>query len=258
MATTTTPIEIYGKQFTLCEFVFATNENQNKKLVWFEKINKKCCLSSVAPTSGVQHLYKMKMPLSRDEIVEFAEHFANVKKGTEVNQLLSEGEDYLGQPTRLVLATSKYKGLVLSRYLADKPTITVVTHIPDGDEDPDAPVEPNGNTSVPELLWREQFAKFYVGKNDDWAKELKKPTAKKKPATKKRKVELDSDDETKRAMSVIIAIMRQHDITAKEAVFQYRKEMEKEYPFDYLDLIRNDDDLELDRLYKEMLDKGLL
>jgi hypothetical protein len=34
--------------------------------------------------------------------------------------------------------------------------------------------------------------------------------------------------------------------------------MEEEFPFDYLDLIKDGDDLESDKLYKNMLDKNLL
>ena len=131
-------IELYGKQLTSCEFVLSINENQTKKLVWYEKYNQKCCLANVAPTSGEPHLYKMKMLVSRDEIIELADCLARVKKGSDVNQLLSEGEDYLHNPTRLTLQTSKYKGLVLLRYVANKPTVAIITHIPEGDEDPDA------------------------------------------------------------------------------------------------------------------------
>ena len=100
-------IELYGKQFTSCEFVLATNENHTKKLVWYEKYSQKCCLANVAPTSGEPHLYKMKMQLSRDEILELSDRLAKVKKGNDVNELLSEGEDYLQKPTCHVIQTIK-------------------------------------------------------------------------------------------------------------------------------------------------------
>ncbi|CAB3979501.1 Hypothetical predicted protein [Paramuricea clavata] len=154
------------------------------------------------------------------------------------------------------------------------------------------------DTHTPQLEWQEQFAKFYIEKNDDWthmskvlrvfvaavdaelddltaaklvpAKQLLPPPPaptpakdkevekdKKKPSEKKRKVELDSDDETKRAMCTII-VMKHHSLSAKEAVLIYCKEMNEEYLFDYLDLIKNDGDLQLDRIYKELLDKNLI
>ncbi|CAB3997574.1 Hypothetical predicted protein, partial [Paramuricea clavata] len=79
-----------------------------------------------------------------------------------------------------------------------------------------------------------------------------------KTAVKRKRVGLDSDDKTRKAMSCVIAIMYQNDITAKEAVLSYRKEMEEEFPYDYVELIKEGDDKELDDIYKQMLNKNLL
>ena len=59
-------------------------------------------------------------------------------------------------------------------------------------------------------------------------------------------------------MSTVIAVMKHHDISAKEAVLTYSKEMNDEFKSDYLELIKNVGDLELDRIYKELIDKHLL
>ena len=251
MASSIGAIELYGKQFTSCEFLLATNENHTKKLVWYEKYSQKCCLANVAPTSGDPHLYKMKMQLSRDEIIELSDRLAKVKKGNDVNELLSEGEDYLQNPTCLRLQTSKYKGLVLLRYVANKPAVAIITSIPNGDEDPDAVsemVDTSPNVQ-PEAEWREQFAKFFIGKNDDWvhmgkvlrefiaavdaenddatatqsmpppptpAKDppLTKKSSDKKTTTKKRKAQLeDSDDEVKMTVASMLYLMSKHQVS---------------------------------------------
>jgi hypothetical protein len=231
--------------------VLATNENHTKKLVWYERYSQKCCLANVAPTSGEPHLYKMKMQLSRDEILELSDRLAKVKKGNDVLELLSEGEDYLQKPTCLRLQTSKYKGLVLLRYVANKPAVAIITSIPNGDEDPDAVsemVDTSPNVQ-PEAEWREQFAKFFIGKNDDWvhmgkvlrefiaavdaenddatatqsmpppptpAKDppLTKKSSDKKTTTKKRKAQLeDSDDEVKMTVASMLYLMSKHQVS---------------------------------------------
>jgi hypothetical protein len=52
--------------------------------------------------------------------------------------------------------------------------------------------------------------------------------------------------------------MNTNKIPAKEAVLSYKKELEEEFPYDYVDLIRDGDDLEIDKIYKQMVDKNLL
>jgi hypothetical protein len=59
-------------------------------------------------------------------------------------------------------------------------------------------------------------------------------------------------------MSTVIAVMKHRDISAKEVVLTYSKEMNDEFKSDYLELIKYDGDLELDRIYKELIDKQLL
>lgn len=59
-------------------------------------------------------------------------------------------------------------------------------------------------------------------------------------------------------MACIIAVMNTNKTSAKEAVLSYKKELEEEFPYDYVDLIRDGDDLEIDKIYKQMVDKNLL
>jgi hypothetical protein len=59
-------------------------------------------------------------------------------------------------------------------------------------------------------------------------------------------------------MACIIAVMNANKISAKEAVLSYRKELDEEYPYDYVDLIRDGDDLEIDKIYEQMTNKNLL
>ena len=59
-------------------------------------------------------------------------------------------------------------------------------------------------------------------------------------------------------MACIIAVMNANKIPAKEAVLSYRKELDEEYSYDYVDLIRDGDDLEIDKIYEQMTNKNLL
>jgi hypothetical protein len=82
---------------------------------------------------------------------------------------LSEGLDWSGAPTRLVLRDSDYAGLVVVRLKSVKADIEVV-EAEDSDPDPD-PMEENGEPApiVPEeVIWSECFEKFYFSKKDDW------------------------------------------------------------------------------------------
>jgi hypothetical protein len=142
--------------------------NKTKKLVWYERYNQKCCLALAAPTSsGEKNLYKMKVSLTRDELLAFYECLVKVKKGGH-DFILSEGEDFQKNPTRLVLRDSKYSGLVLHHMNAEKPLEEMTTGVPSGDED-DTDLVLTTPTSVPEveLVWVEAWAKFYISKNED-------------------------------------------------------------------------------------------
>ena len=59
-------------------------------------------------------------------------------------------------------------------------------------------------------------------------------------------------------MACVIAVMNANKITTKEAVLSYKTELEKEFQYDYVELIKDGDDLEIDKIYKLMLDKNLL
>lgn len=59
-------------------------------------------------------------------------------------------------------------------------------------------------------------------------------------------------------MACIIAVMNANKISAKEAVLSCGKELDEEYPYDYVDLIRDGDDLEIDRIYEQMTNKNQL
>ncbi|CAB4006570.1 Hypothetical predicted protein [Paramuricea clavata] len=54
---------------------------------------------------------------------------------------------------------------------------------------------------------------------------------------KRKRPAIDSDGETSQAMACIIAVMNTNKITAKEAVLSYKKELDEEYSYDYVDLI---------------------
>ncbi|CAB3977069.1 uncharacterized transposon-derived [Paramuricea clavata] len=75
---------------------------------------------------------------------------------------------------------------------------------------------------------------------------------------KLKRVAIDSDDETRKAMSCIIAVMHQNDITAKEAVLSYKTEMEEEFPYDYVELIRDVIKMVKRRARKTVIDKELI
>lgn len=158
------PVEIYEKRNATHIKTIGEYQNKTKKLVWYERYNQKCCLASAAPTSsGEKNLYKMKVSLTRDELLAFYECLVKAKKGGRHDFILSEGEDFQKNPTCLVLRDSKYSGLVLHRMNAEKPLEEMTTGVPSGDED-DTDLVLTTPTSVPEveLVWVEAWAKFYI------------------------------------------------------------------------------------------------
>jgi hypothetical protein len=52
--------------------------------------------------------------------------------------------------------------------------------------------------------------------------------------------------------------MHEKKISAKEAVLRYKAEMEEQFKFDYLALIKDKNDIEIDKMYKMMLTEKLL
>lgn len=52
--------------------------------------------------------------------------------------------------------------------------------------------------------------------------------------------------------------MHESKLPAKEAVLSYKTEMEETFKYDYVELIKDGDDVEIDKMYKMMLDKKLL
>jgi hypothetical protein len=62
----------------------------------------------------------------------------------------------------------------------------------------------------------------------------------------------------RKAIPCVIAIMHESKLPAKEAVLSYKTEMEETFKYDYVELIKDGDDVEIDKMYKMMLDKKLL
>lgn len=110
----------------------------------------------------------MKVSLIRDEMLMFYECLVKAKKGGRNDFILSEGEDYQKNPTRLVLRDSKYQGLILHRMTAERALDEMVTDVPSGDEDVDGVMASQPLKPTVELEWVEAWAKFYVSKNEDW------------------------------------------------------------------------------------------
>ena len=168
------------------------------------------------------------------------------------------------------------QGFSLLRYVANKPAVAIITSIPNGDEDPDAVsemVDTSPNVQ-PEAEWREQFAKFFIGKNDDWthmgkvlrvfiaavdaenddatatksmsppppppptpAKDppLTKKASDKKKTTKKRKVQLeDSDDEVKMTVASMLYLMSKHKVSYEVVLRDYADELQPDLNYDLL------------------------
>ena len=164
MATQSSSVEIYEKRNASHVKTIGDYQNKTRKLIWYERFNQKCCLASVAPTSsGEKNLYKMKLSLTRDEMLRFYECLVKAKKGGRNDFILSEGEDYQKNPTRLVLRDSKLTYMTAERAL-DK----MVTDVPSGDEDVDGVMDSQPLKPTVELEWLEAWAKFYVSKNEDW------------------------------------------------------------------------------------------
>jgi hypothetical protein len=163
--------EVFGKRHGSCQHLFGTYANKTSKLGWYEKFDKKVHLASGSIAKGGQakFLYKTCIGITPDETLELAEQLGYVSRtsGVSNNICISEGVDYKGDVTKLVLRDSDFQGLVLLRMNANKPDI-VVEEPDDSDLDPE-PVD-TIDIEDDEVEWYDCFEKFYISKRDDWKK----------------------------------------------------------------------------------------
>ena len=163
-------LEIYSKRFADLQRIIATYSNGTAKSVWYEKGGKKCCLASGQPsTDNLKFLCKMCARISFEELENLVECLGKcVKGGTAVNYFeLSDGTDYNGNPTRLVLKDSPYQGLMVVMMKASNPVVEFASIDVDMDDPNHQPVNTATTTSDPKMAWSECFEKFYISKHDD-------------------------------------------------------------------------------------------
>ena len=164
--------EVFGKRYASCQHLFGTYANKTSKLGWYEKFDKKVHLASGSIAKGGQpkFIYKTCIGITPDEVLELAEQlgYASRTPGVPNNICISEGVDYKGDVTKLVLRDSDFQGLVLLRMNANKPDI-VVEDPDDSDLDPE-PVDTIEDDESSVVEWYDCFEKFYISKRDDWKK----------------------------------------------------------------------------------------
>ncbi|CAB4021268.1 Hypothetical predicted protein [Paramuricea clavata] len=167
---------VYGKRYANAQHLFETYANKTSKVGWYEKFDKKVHLASGVLARGgeTKFLYKTCIGITTDELLEVASCLKKAAHtpGASNEFCISEGTDYKGDSTKLVLRDSDYQGLVLLRLNAKKADIVVDE---DSDEDPDpepVPVSGGGEDENFEdvVEWSECFEKFYISKRDDWKK----------------------------------------------------------------------------------------
>ncbi|CAB3990824.1 Hypothetical predicted protein [Paramuricea clavata] len=161
---------VYGKRYANAQHLFESYANKTSKVGWYEKFDKKVHLASGVLARGgeTKFLYKTCIAITTDELLEIAEQLKKAARtpGASNEFCISEGTDYKGDETKLVLRDSDYQGLVLLHMNAKKADIVVDE---DSDEDPDPePIEDEIVENVVE--WSECFEKFYISKRDDWKK----------------------------------------------------------------------------------------
>jgi hypothetical protein len=173
-----TVMEVYGKRNVLCQHVLSTYKNKTTQMGWFERYGEKFYFASGVCTKGgdqSKFVYKTSIGISGDETLQLCEGLGKATRlpSTFNDFCLSEGTDWQGNSTRLMLCDSDFGGLVMLRLKACKPDIEIV-EADDSDPDPDPmedddaelPMDPDAGCAV----WNECFEKFYFSKKDDWQK----------------------------------------------------------------------------------------
>jgi hypothetical protein len=166
-------LEVYSKNHAFNQHVLAQYQNKTTKLVWYEKFGKKYKLASGVFTSGgnrKKFLCKTSFALSGEEMLELCDRLSKATRmpNTFNDFHLSEGSDWSGNPTRLVLRDSNYNGLVLVRLRSIVADVEVI-EAEDSDPDPD-PMDDElpTNSNNARVEWSECFEKFYFSRKDDW------------------------------------------------------------------------------------------
>jgi hypothetical protein len=169
----TSDLEVFSKRHACNQRILAQYQNKTTKLVWYEKFGKKYYLASGVLTTGgdcKKFLCKTSFGCSGEELLELCNRLGKASRmpGTFNDFSLSEGLDWSGTPTRLVLRDNDYAGLVVVRLKSVRTEVEVV-EAEDSDPDPD-PMEENGEPifTPEEVVWSECFEKFYFSKKDDW------------------------------------------------------------------------------------------
>ncbi|CAB3984010.1 Hypothetical predicted protein [Paramuricea clavata] len=163
---------VYGKHYANAQHLFESYANKTSKVGWYEKFDKKVHLASGVLARGgeTKFLYKTCIAITTDELLEVAEQLKKAARvpGASNEFCISEGTDYKGDETKLVLRDSDYQGLVLLHMNAKKADIVVADEDSD-DPDPE-PVNVEDDEAVEDVEWFDCFEKFFISKRDDWKK----------------------------------------------------------------------------------------
>ncbi|CAB3985831.1 Hypothetical predicted protein [Paramuricea clavata] len=139
-------------------------------MVFCKRWVQKCVLASgVKSKTNENFLHKTGIETSFEEVEELIEALGKCSKSPNAVNYheLSQTTNYKGEKFCLVLKNSEHQGLILVR-MKRRAVVDKFDTVDLDNPDP-KPLEEETPTTT-NIEWSECFEKFYIGKNDNWAK----------------------------------------------------------------------------------------